>query len=626
MLQLIRGFAGSWVTKILFVLLILSFGAWGIGDMTTAGTSSTVAKVGDKPVDRAELDLEFRRQVERLRPMVGGSLTLEQARQFGLLDQSLSTLVQRALYDQVARDLGIVVSDEVIRQRIADEPAFRNPQGQFDPEQFRTVLRNNQLTEDAYVSIMRREIARELAVAGVLSGVSAPKPLTEALYRHRAEKRVAEVITLPNAVVGDVGTPDDAAVQKYYDDHQVRFTAPEYRALTVARLSPEEVAKDIPVSDEELRAAYTEREDEFGTPERRSIQMVLADDEALARRIAEAAKTKGLAEAAKEAGVEPIALDNVARNELPELGDAAFALDSGAVSEPIKTALGWHVLGVTEVQPGSSKSFEEVRDELLATLKREKAVDSVYSIANGADDQLASGAPLEEVAQSKGLTLVKIPAVDNSGQTPEGKAAEGVPNLAEILPAAFQQASGTTSNLTEGTGNAFYAVRVDGITPAAPKPLDQVRAEVVAAWQGEERAKRAAAKAEELANRLKQEPGAAIETVAAEAGGVLSVTAPFTRDARAVETLPGDLVRRLFAAKPGEVVTGSGPQVQTVARLKEVIPADPAAPGAEIAPVEATVSQGLEGDIVAQLGAALQQDYPVEVYRDRIDQFFATPN
>ncbi|KAA0678421.1 SurA N-terminal domain-containing protein [Roseomonas genomospecies 6] len=628
MLQFIRTYAGSWVVKILFVLLIVSFAAWGIGDMIrTGGMSSTVASVGKVEIDRAELDQEFRRQMERLRPMLGGNLTTEQARQFGLLDQSLSALVQRALYDQAARDAGISVGQEVVRQRIAEEPAFRNAQNQFDPARFRSVLRENQLTEDGYVAILRRETARELVAGAVGAGVTAPKPLVQDLYRFRGERRVAEVITLPNAAIGDVGVPDEAELTRYYEDHQVRFTAPEYRALSIAQLSADEIAKDIQIPDAELRAAYDERADELGTPERRTVDMALADDEAKARQIAEAAKSKGLTAAAKDAGIDVITLDNVARNELPEIGDAAFALAQGAVSDVVRSGLGWHVLAVTGIQPGATKTFEEARDQLLAELRKEKAMDSLYSIANRVEDQLASGAPLEEVAQAQGLTIAKVAAVDSSGKAPDGKdAAPGRANFAAMVQTAFQLASGATSNLTEAPNNVFYAVRVDGVTPAAAKPLAEVRDQAIAGWQDDKRAKLAAEKAQDIAAKLKQGSEAAAQDVAAQAGASFAMTTPFTRDARSVEGLPGELVRKLFEVKPGETVTGAGADSQVVARLKEVIPADPAAGDATVATVETTVAQGLESDIMAQFGNALRNNYPVEVHRNRIDQFFASGN
>ncbi|GAA4250488.1 peptidylprolyl isomerase [Azospirillum formosense] len=628
MLQFIRTYAGSWVVKILFVLLIVSFAAWGIGDMIrTGGISSTVASVGKVEIDRAELDQEFRRQMERLRPMVGGNLTTEQARQFGLLDQSLSALVQRALYDQAARDAGISVGPDVVRQRIAEEPAFRNAQNQFDPNQFRSVLRNNQLTEDGYVALLRRETARELVAGAVGAGVTPPKLLVQDLYRFRGERRVAEVVTLPNAAIGDVGVPDEAELTRYYEDHQVRFTAPEYRALSIAQLSADEIAKDIEIPDAELRAAYDERADELGTPERRTVEMVLADDEAKAKQIAEAAKTKGLTAAAKDAGTDVITLDNVTRNELPEIGDAAFALAQGAVSDAVRSGLGWHVLTVTAIQPGATKSFEEARDQLLAELRKEKAMDSLYSIANRVEDQLASGAPLEEVAQAQSLPIAKIAAVDSSGKAPDGKdAAPGRPNFAAMVQTAFQLASGATSNLTEAPNNVFYAVRVDGVTPAAPKPLAEVRDQAVAGWQDDKRAKLAAEKAQDIAAKLKQGSEAAAQDVAGQSGASFAMTTPFTRDARSVEGLPGELVRKLFEVKPGETVTGATADSQVVARLKEIIPADPAASDATLATVESTVAQGLESDIMAQFGNALRDRYPVEVHRNRIDQFFASGN
>ncbi|MFL7903442.1 SurA N-terminal domain-containing protein [Azospirillum argentinense] len=628
MLQFIRTYAGSWVVKILFVLLIVSFAAWGIGDMIrTGGISSTVASVGKVDIDRAELDQEFRRQMERLRPMVGGNLTTEQARQFGLLDQSLSALVQRALYDQAARDAGISVGPDVVRQRIAEEPAFRNAQNQFDASQFRSVLRNNQLTEDGYVALLRRETARELVAGAVGAGVTPPKPLVQDLYRFRGERRVAEVVTLPNAAIGDVGVPDEAELTRYYEDHQVRFTAPEYRSLSIAQLSADEIAKDIQIPDNELRAAYDERADELGTPERRTVEMVLADDEAKAKQIAEAAKTKGLTAAAKDAGTDVITLDNVTRNELPEIGEAAFALAQGAVSDAVRSGLGWHVLTVTAIQPGATKSFEEARDQLLAELRKEKAMDSLYSIANRVEDQLASGAPLEEVAQAQSLPIAKIAAVDSSGKAPDGQdAAPGRPNFAAMVQTAFQLASGATSNLTEAPNNVFYAVRVDGVTPAAPKPLADVRDQAVAGWQDDKRAKLAAEKAQDIAAKLKQGSEAAAQDVASQSSASFAMTTPFTRDARSVEGLPGELVRKLFEVKPGETVTGATADSQVVARLKEIIPADPAASDATLATVESTVAQGLESDIMAQFGSALRNSYPVEVHRNRIDQFFASGN
>ncbi|HEY0838091.1 MAG TPA: peptidyl-prolyl cis-trans isomerase [Azospirillum sp.] len=624
MLQFIRSFAGSWVVKILFVLLIASFAVWGIGDVVRqGGTSNTMIDVGPVEVGRNEVDQEFRRQMERLRPLFGGTLTVEQARQFGVLDQAIATLVQRNLYDLAAKDAGLSVGLETVKRRIAEEPAFRDQQGRFDGMLFQQILRQNGLSEDGYVQIMRREIAREVVSGAVGQGAVAPKPLVQELYRFRQEKRVAEVITIPNASVGDVGTPDDAAVQRYYEDHQVRFTAPEYRALTVLQLSADDLAKDVTVPDDQVRAAYDDHADQFGTPERRSVQMVVVDTEAKAREIADAARGgKSLADAAKAAGTEPLTLDSITAAELPEIGPAVFALPQGQASAPIKSGLGWHVAVVTAVQPGAQKSFEEVRGELLAQLKREKAADRLYEVSNRLDDALAGGASLAEVAQQQGLKTVTVTAVDSTGKAPDGSAVTGVSGLPEVLKTAFGLPQGRTSNVIETQDNSFFAVHVDSITPAAVRPLAEVKADVVAGWQEEERAARAAAKAKDIAGKLKAGNEGGAQDLAAKAGGSFAMTAPFTRDARSVEGLSADLIRQLFAAKPEDVVVGAVGEGQTVARLKEVIAADPAAADAPLAPVEETVLRGVEADIMAQFAEALRQRFPVEVHRGRIDQMY----
>ena len=102
------------------------------------------------------------------------------------------------------------------------------------------------------------------------------------------------------------------------------------------------------------------------------------------------------------------------------------------------------------------------------------------------------------------------------------------------------------------------------------------------------------------------------------------MTAPFTRDAQSVQGLPADMVAKLFATKPNEVVTGNTADAQVVARLKEVIPADPKAADADLAPVRASVEQGMENDLVAEFTNALRDKYPVRIHRQRIDQFFAS--
>src|SRR6185295_19683452 len=94
MLQAIRSKAGSFVVKALFALLILTFAVWGIGDIfRTRSTEMVVATVGDHSVRAEELQTALRRALEQLSTRFGSPIDLQQAKQLGLVDQTLAQLV-----------------------------------------------------------------------------------------------------------------------------------------------------------------------------------------------------------------------------------------------------------------------------------------------------------------------------------------------------------------------------------------------------------------------------------------------------------------------------------------------------------------------------------------------------
>jgi peptidyl-prolyl cis-trans isomerase D len=623
MLQALRSTVGSWIVKILFVLLILSFGVWGIGDIFRGRTDSTAAQVGDVKISTAELDNAFRQEVNRLRQMLGGQIDAEQAKALGVVNQTLDQLIQRTLLSLAADDAGLRVGDSLVLGQLRAEPAFHNQLGQFDPDLFRRVLAANQLTEDGYVQLLRSEIKRTQLVGAVAAGAQAPALLVNDLFRRQAERRIAETVLIPNAAMGDVGTPDDATLTAFHQEKAVRFTAPEFRKLTVAKLTVDDVAKDISVSDEDLRAAYDARAAEFQTAERRTVDQVLVQDEATARKVENLlGQGQSLEEAAAAAGAEVLTLNSLAREDLlPELAGPVFSLSQGAVSAPIQSPLGWHVMRVSDIEPGSTQSFERVRDTVLADVKRDRAMDAVFESANKIEDALAGGTSIEDVAQRFGLRLIHVDAIDANGRRPDGGAVDGLPAAQKVAQTAVGLQQGASSNLTETQDGDYFIVRVDAVTPATLRPLDTIRGEVVAAWQAEQRSQLAAKRAGEIEERLKagSKPQDLASTIP---GAKAGVTPPLTRAGRETGGLPPGLVQRLFEMGQGEVATAPTQDGQVVVRLAEVQSADPAAAETQVAQLRQSVQQAMAGDLLAQFTEALRQRYPVSVHQSTVDTLF----
>src|SRR6185312_12027535 len=131
MLQAIRSQAGSLVVKILFAVLIISFGVWGIADVFRQRTpaETTVAEVGNISIKADELQRNVNREMESLRRMFGGAVTSDQAKQLGVVDNVLQRMVSNDLLVLEERRLGLLVDDQVVRNAVYANPAFHNSSG-----------------------------------------------------------------------------------------------------------------------------------------------------------------------------------------------------------------------------------------------------------------------------------------------------------------------------------------------------------------------------------------------------------------------------------------------------------------------------------------------------------------
>ena len=489
MLQAIRSRASSVVVKALFVLLILTFGIWGIGDIFRNRSPETVvATVGDRSIRAEELQTALRPVMERLNARLGGPIDLQEAKKLGVIDEVLRSLIDSSLLDQEAARLQLEVSDDVIRNSITRNPNFKGTDGAFDPAAFRALLGANHLTEDQYVARMRADIPRQDILLAVTAGVAAPAPMVDALYRYRNEKRVADVVALPNVGAGDVGQPSEDELTKFYDAHQDLFRAPEYRSFTLVSLAPSDLAQGIEIPEARLKDEYDQRQDEFVLPERRDVQQILAPSEEKAKEAASAlAAGKDWKEVATTiAGQNPETIDLglMKRDEMPkQLADIAFELPLDKPSDPIQSPLGWHILRVVKIEPPATQTFEEAKAKLEAEVARREAVDRVYKIANQIDDALAGGAALDDAAAKFGLKKTVIDAVDEGGQDREGKTVTLPVASAEVLKLAFATEQGRTSRVTETADDAIFVLRVDKVTPPEVRPLAEVKDKAIAAWR-----------------------------------------------------------------------------------------------------------------------------------------------
>ncbi|HSA80141.1 MAG TPA: SurA N-terminal domain-containing protein [Geminicoccaceae bacterium] len=619
MLNVLRQKAGSWVVKVLLLLLVVSFAIWGIGDVFFGGVQNpTVATVGSAEISAGELADAFNRSLNNLQQRLGRTVDREQAIQLGLMQQALQDLIARRLIDQRARDMGLTVADDTLRQLVTEDPLFHSA-GQFDRQRFEQLLRANGMTEQGYLASLRQDVVRSTLTGSIAGPVAAPAGLVDAIYRYRNEERRGHYVAIKASSITDLPEPSEDDLAAFHNANEDTYTTPEYRRLTFITLAAEDLIDEVDVSEAEVEAEYQALIDTYRTPERRTVEQLLAPNgaaiEKAAQQVAEGASFDEVAETLSTEGVSVDDLGQVTATDLPPAqSEAIFALAEGEVSRPVESPFGWHLFKVSEILPEEVVPLAQARDEIARELALAEARDRLPNFATQLDDELAAGQSLAEAAAAVGLEARSVAAIDPRGNDPEGRRPPEVPDWPEFLTLAFETPAGEPSLLEETEAGGYFVLQVDEIVPPSVKPVDEVRPQLVAAWQADKRRELARQKAEDLLTRLQD--GASLDELAVAENLTVTPIEPVKRgETGADQGINQAVVRALFATPPGrpaEPVIALGESF-TVVATDEVIDADPAADRSAVERLEVELEADMRNDLLAQFETQLRREYPVAI-------------
>jgi len=630
MLKFMRKSARSIFVKALLILLIASFAMWGISDVfKSRGSSSSVATIGQTTISASTFKSELAREVRRVQQTINPNITRKQAISMGVGDMLMSRLVNSAILNAGAQDMRLNISKTAILNEIRNSKSFFNDAGVFDRRVFTQLLSNNGLSEEGYIQYLRQGMERDQILSAIYSGATPPAPLIDALYTFEAEKRVLDVLRINYAQIKNVPTPTGSELTTYHEANAQNFMAPEYRSLSALVLNAADIAKTIDLTHQDLQIAYDERAADFMTPETRVLKQILVSDEITAGRAAQLLTDgKTLIDVANEVKANPAMMNigTLTRDDVAALSskiaDAAFSTAKGSHSAPVKSPLGWHVIVVEDIIPGSVQSLADVKETLSANLKMTKALDQLFQLSNQLEDLLGGGKTFEEAASELGVTLIKAQAVDAQGRTTDGKLATFT-FAADIIKEAVKLQAGGESSMTENKDNtAFFVVRVDSVTPSALRPLETVKVAVEMAWDAQKRSEIAATLAQKAQTRL--ESGEALAKVAKSLGFNSFVTQPFTRNSQGLQqgALPVAVIKQAFTLPLGGVANAPGTGARTVARITAIQVAQKGIDDPVFKSVKDQATRDLQNDLAKQMTEALQNRFPVRVNQSVLNSIY----
>ncbi len=481
---------GVVITFIVLGVIALAFAAGditGLSSMTGGAgiTGGDVAKVGKAEVTVNELKTQAQTQLEGFRqeqPTLDMATFVNQ----GGLDGTLDRIVSSMALEQFGRAQGMVVSKRAVDGQIASIPALQGPTGKFDENLYRQVLAQRKLTDAQIRSdIVRDTFAQQLTIPSTgATQVSSQLALPYASLL--LEKRTGTIGFIPAAVVPAGPAPSDADLATFYKRNIARYTVPERRIVRYAIVSPDRVKAQAVPTDAEIAKTYQQDRARYAATEKRTITQVVVADQAgataLAAKVkagtslADAARAAGL-EASTQAGVEKAAYAGTAS---AQVADAVFAAANGAVIGPVRTQLGWTVAKVDKIENVAGRSLDQVRGEIAAGLGIQKAAAALSDVHDKIDDSLSKNATFDEVIADQKLAAVTTHALIANGANPDDAASKPDPAIAPLVAAAFQAADGDGPQLVQlGTDGGFAVVALGRVIPATPRPLAQVRADVL---------------------------------------------------------------------------------------------------------------------------------------------------
>ncbi|MSP46669.1 MAG: peptidylprolyl isomerase [Xanthobacteraceae bacterium] len=629
MLRGIHKASANWIGRIVMGVIVgliaVSFGIWGIGDIFRGFGSSTVAKVGGTEIRVDTFRQLYQDRLSQLGRQVNRPILPDQARALGLDRQLLGELIAETALDSRARSMGLGVSDAEIARRVTDDPAFKGITGQFDRLRFEAVLRNAGYNEVKFLSEQRRIALRQHLLGTVSGEPVVPKTLLDAFNRFQNEERAIDYVVLGPAQADDIGEPTPEALAKYFEERKVVFRAPEYRKITVAVLTPADLASRIEVSEADLKKAYADRRSRYETPERRHLKQIvfptIEEAKAAAGKLAEGttfealAAERGLKDSDTDLG--PVAKSAVVDRDV---ADAAFALKSGEVSTPVQGRFGIAIVKVDSIAPATTRPFEEVSAELKADIATERARNEVTSVQEKIEDERLGGATLADAARKFNLSPRIIEAIDRSGKDPQGNAVPDLPQNVDVLSAAFvADVHGENEPLRLPSNGGYVWFDVDAIMPGRDKPLDEVKDQVVARWREDQIATRLKTKSTEMLDKIKAGTSLADAAVADK----LRVETRWSiKRGSQPPGVPASGIAEIFKTPQDGTgtVDGASATERIVFRVTDIkVPSyDPEA--SEAKRIDEALRSRITEDLVAQYMARLQSDVGVSINQSALSQ------
>lgn len=518
MLQMIRDQVKGWLAVVIFTIMIIPFAFWGINYYFDQSGGIIAIEVNGEEITLADFQRAYQDMRQQWQSISGAPVTEDTE---PLIKQRVTEdLIQVQLLEQAGENAGLHVGDEEAWRLIRQIPAFNDDQG-FNLAMFEVAANQSGLSPAGFLAGIKRDMAVEQLRNAVFATEFVTQPELSGYSAMLYQTRDISYVMLSSDELKETIAPTGEEIQSYYEQ-EGRFMEPERVRIAYLVLSLARIAEEVYLEDWELESWFEDNRQNYEVEETRKVKQILVrlPEEPSEDTVAEMkAKADELYELVRQDGEwEDVVVNHSGEYEQAiefsefgfltegaleaEVDELVFSMEAGEISEPVQSALGFHIMSVDEILGGTEADLDSIRDEVEQDLRREKATQQLYDLT----DRLAALAyenpdTLEVAAEELGL---EIQSSDYLSREDPGA---GIVSERGVMSTAFSDEvllEENNSELLELDNDRYMVLRVVDHLPSFKTALDAVRDGIVTQLKFEQARDRTSERGETILEQLQQ--------------------------------------------------------------------------------------------------------------------------
>lgn len=469
-ITLMRKHTKGILIKVMVGLIAVVFIFWGVYAIREK-PGSKIAYVNGDLITGLEYEARYREMLDALQKQYKEYWNDTLIKAFQIKQRALNSLIEKRLISQESARIGLGVTDDEVANAIVTYPAFQ-VNGEFDEGRYRSLLHYNRMEPTDFESSIKLELLGQK----IRHFIKCFFPITDMeiinYYSYQKEKvNIGFVSFNSRDFKGKTEVKQDEK-KAYFEAHKEKYRIPEKIKIAYLVLSPSDFLDKVTIAEKEISDFYELNQESFKNPKQikaRHILLKVSPDASESEKTETKEKALSLlkrlkdgedfAALAKKYSQDPAAskggdLGYFTRGQMVKpFEELAFSLKKGELGGPVKTQFGWHIIRVDDIKDATIKTFSEVRNQIVTTIKNDISKEIARERALTLMDQMPYDIDLPTYAAQHGLTVKETDYFPKNGTIP------GLGEDERLTKSLYSLEKGETSEIIEHK-NKFYIIQV----------------------------------------------------------------------------------------------------------------------------------------------------------------------